>query len=92
LWIAAYALVVAAFLASVTRYYHPPFGFTTFIEFPASAHSYEIPAVQNAPHFDNPASPGYDGMFYAQLAVDPLLRDPAHPLFVDGVRPRARPS
>jgi len=90
LWIAAYALVVAAFLASVTRYYHPPFGFTTFIEFPASAHSYEIPAVQNAPHFDNPASPGYDGMFYAQLAVDPLLRDPAIDRALDNPPYRAR--
>jgi hypothetical protein len=89
-WTAAYALVVAAFLASVTRYYHPPFGFTAFIDFPAAGHAYEIPAVQNAPHYDNPAPSGYDGMFYAQLAVDPLLRDPAIDRALDNPAYRAR--
>ncbi|HEX7778309.1 MAG TPA: hypothetical protein VF424_03665, partial [Vicinamibacterales bacterium] len=90
LWIAAYALVVAAFLASVTRYYHPGLGFTAFIDFPAGTHSYEIPAVQHAPHFDNPASPGYDGVFYAQLAIEPLLRDAAIDRALDNPPYRAR--
>lgn len=90
LWIAAYALVVAAFLGSVTRYYHPGLGFTAFIDFPANTHSYELPAVQNAPHFDNPASPGYDGVFYAQLAVEPLLRDAAIDRALDNPPYRAR--
>jgi hypothetical protein len=90
LWIAAYALVVAAFLASVTRYYHPGLGFTAFIDFPAGTHSYEIPAVQNAPHFDNPKSPGYDGVFYAQLAVEPLLADAAIDRALDNPPYRAR--
>jgi hypothetical protein len=89
-WIAAYALVVAAFLAGVTRYYHPPFGFTAFIDFPAAGHADEIPAVRNAPHFDNPASRGYDGMFYAQLAVDPLLRDASIDRALDNPAYRAR--
>jgi hypothetical protein len=75
--VAAYALVIAAFLAAVGRYYHPAYGFTAFIEFPAGGHSYETPAVQAAPHFDHPESGGYDGQFYAQMAVDPLLRSPA---------------
>jgi hypothetical protein len=90
LWIAAYALVVAAFLASVTRYYHSPFGFTPFIDFPAADHSSEIPAVQHAPHFDNPESPGYDGIFYAQLAADPLVQDPAIDRALDNPPYRAR--
>ena len=88
-WIAAYALVVAAFFASVTEYYHPGLGFTAFIEFPASGHSYEIPAVQNAPHVDS-SSPGYDGVFYAQLAADPLLRDAAIDRALDNPPYRAR--
>lgn len=90
LWIAAYALVVAAFLASVTRYYHPGLGLTAFIDFPAATHSYEIPAVQSAPHFDNPSSPGYDGVFYAQLAVEPLLGDAAIDRALDNPPYRAR--
>lgn len=76
-WSVAYALVIAAFLAAVGRYYHPAYGFTALIEFPAAGHSYELPAVQNAPHYDHPASGGYDGQFYAQMAVEPLLRTAA---------------
>jgi hypothetical protein len=90
IWIAAYALVVATFLAGVTRYYHSPFGFTAFIDFSAANHPYEIPAVQSAPHFDNPAPSGYDGMYYAQLAVEPLLRDPAIDAGLDNPPYRAR--
>jgi hypothetical protein len=81
--VAAYALVIAAFLAAVGRYYHPAYGFTAFIEFPARGHSYEAPAVQAAPHFDHPDSGGYDGQFYAQIAVDPLLRSAATDRAID---------
>jgi hypothetical protein len=76
-WAVAYALVIAAFLAAVGRYYHPAYGFTALIEFPAAGHSYELPAVQNAPHYDHPDSGGYDGQFYAQMAVEPSLRTAA---------------
>ncbi len=76
-WIAAYVLVVAAFLAMVARYYHPAYGFTAFLELPARSHDAELPAVRSAPHYDHPDSTGYDGQFYAQLAVEPLLRDAA---------------
>ena len=75
-WIAAYALVVAGFLATVARYYHPAYGFTAFLELPAATHDSELPAVRESPHFDHPGSGGYDGQFYAQLAVEPLLRNP----------------
>jgi hypothetical protein len=76
-WIAAYVLVVAAFLALIARYYHPGVGFTALIEFPQRGHEFELPAVKSAPHYDHPDSTGYDGQFYAQIAVAPLLRDPA---------------
>jgi hypothetical protein len=76
-WAVAYALVIAAFLAAVGRYYHPAYGFTALIEFPAAGHSYELPSVQNTPHYDHPNSGGYDGQFYAQMAVEPLLRTAA---------------
>jgi hypothetical protein len=74
----------------VTKYYHPPFGFTAFIDFSSANHAYEIPAVQSAPHFDNPAPSGYDGVYYAQLAVEPLLRDPAIDAALDNPPYRAR--
>jgi hypothetical protein len=72
----AYVLVAAAFLASLARYYHPPFGFTALIEFPGATHTDELPIVQSTPHYDTDRGGGYDGQFYAQLAVEPLLRDP----------------
>src|SRR5262245_46415883 len=75
-WTAACVLVVAGFLATVARYYHPSYGFTAFLEFPAATHDSELPAVRNAPHYDHPGSGGYDGQFYAQLAVEPLLKNP----------------
>jgi len=76
LWVAASLVVVAAFLAAVSQYYHRGFGFTALIEFPGSVHFSELPVVQTMPHFHDPASPGYDGQFYSQLSIDPLLRDP----------------
>ena len=73
-WLAASWLVVAVFLASVARTYHPPFGFTHLIQFTTDGHANEIDAVRNTPHFDTSVG-GYDGQFYAQLAPEPLLRD-----------------
>ena len=66
--------VIALFLSSVARFYHPVTGFTAFIGLP-EGHDYEVPALRAMPHADGPL--GYDGQFYAQLALEPLLRDPA---------------
>src|SRR5690349_20890559 len=63
------------FLASVARFYHRDTGFTSLIAFPAG-HEYEAPALRAIPHFDYPAWASYDGQFYAQRALDPLVRDP----------------
>ena len=66
----------ALFLASVARFYHPGSGFTALIAFPAAGHGSELPALRALPHLDYPTI-AYDGQFYAQLALEPLLRDPA---------------
>ena len=71
----AVALVVLL-LASVARLDHPPFGFTEMIGF-ASDGAGELPVLQAIPHYRHPAWGSYDGQFYAQLALEPLLRDPA---------------
>ncbi len=89
-WRLAYVVVLAACLSLVATYYHPDFGFTAFIEFPLSNHENEIAAVRNAPHYDHADSGGYDGQFYAQLAVEPLLGDRALDTALDTPPYRAR--
>jgi hypothetical protein len=79
--------VVAAFMCAVGRYYDPEVGFTHFIEFSADGHEQELPRVQSVPHRHGD---GYDGQFYAQMAVTPLLRDPAIDRALDSAPYRAR--
>jgi hypothetical protein len=76
-WRLAYGALVLCFLAIVASYYSRDTGFTVFLSLPANSHSYELPVVQAIPHVHNEVDGGYDGQFYAQMAVDPLLRDPA---------------
>jgi hypothetical protein len=75
---------------AVARYYHPQFGFTPLIVFNAGAHDREIKALQSQPHFEYTGHSAYDGAFYAQLALDPLLRDPAIDGALDNPPYRAR--
>lgn len=71
-----YAGAILLYLASFARFYDPRFGYTGLIQFATTAEE-ELPAVREVPHPRFTGSGGYDGQFYAQLAVDPLLRDPA---------------
>jgi hypothetical protein len=76
------------FLASVARFYHPEFGFTGLIGFGPQHHD-ELPAVQAVPHRHYETG-GYDGQFYAQLAVEPLLQDAAIDRALDSPPYRSR--
>jgi hypothetical protein len=81
--------LVAIFLASVARFYHPGTGFTALIAFPRGNTS-EAPALQAIPHETVPPWGSYDGQFYAQRALDPLLRDPRVDRAMDLAPYRAR--
>jgi hypothetical protein len=81
-------LLVGMFLASVARFYHPGTGFTALLGLPRD-HSYETPALQRIPHYDYPTV-AYDGQFYVQLALVPLLRDKAIDRAMDKPPYRAR--
>jgi hypothetical protein len=85
-----YAAIVAVFLASVAQYYHRNTGFTEMIIFGDEFDGVVLPAVAAAPHYVHYRSPGYDGQFYAQLAVDPLLRDRRIDAALDNPPYRAR--
>src|SRR5882757_3614882 len=68
-------VAVFVFLVNTCSYYRSGLGFTALIGFSESWHSRELPAVKAVPHYDAPDA-GYDGRFYVQMAVDPLLRAP----------------
>ena len=63
----------AVFLGSVAQFYQPDVGFTALVKFGASFEHRALPVLKATPHAVEP-TPGYDGQFYAQLALDPLLR------------------
>ena len=63
------------FAAAVARFYHRGTGFTALIGFPPAGDS-EPPVLKSVPHYQYPLFASYDGQFYAQRALDPLLRDP----------------
>jgi hypothetical protein len=77
------------FVGLMSRYYHPRTGFTSLIGFPAG-HDYEVPAMRGVPHDDYTGAGVYDGQYYAQLALDPLLRDPRTDRAMDLAPFRAR--
>lgn len=76
-WPLAAVASVVFFLVIVASYYSRETGLTVFLGLPANSHSYELPVVQATPHAHDEVHGGYDGQFYAQYAVEPLLRDPA---------------
>ena len=88
LWRIARLAVVAAFLAACARYYHPDSGFTTLIRFSTATHDTQLSAVRDLPKDEQPG--GYDGAFYAQMAIDPLLRNPEIDRALDEPPYRAR--
>ena len=68
-----YLLVPIMFLWSITQFYREDTGFTSLIAFGDAFSGTAHPDLRNTPHALEKGS-GYDGQFYAQLALDPLLR------------------
>lgn len=70
----AYWIATGLFTALLLSKFSPETGFTSLIRFGATWHERRHSAVQGLPLATVPASSGYDGQFYAQVALDPLLR------------------
>ena len=68
--------VASIVLWGVGQLYRPATGFTTLIVFGEDFKETELPALRDVPHHLE-AGIGYDGQFYAQIALDPLLRSEA---------------
>jgi hypothetical protein len=87
--VAIACVLVALFVFSIRKYYHPGLGFTALIGLPAG-HDYEAPAMRAVPHYDYAGAGVYDGQYYAQRALDPLVRDPLTDRAMDLAPFRAR--
>jgi len=77
------------YLVAVARFYTPGVGFTRFIAFPLDS-GWELPLLNQTPHYQEPTGGGYDGQFYAQMALEPSLRDPRIDRALDLAPYRAR--
>jgi len=81
---------VLLFTWIVAHYYIPGQGFTFLIEFGDLNHERYMPEVRAVNHFELPRSHGYDGQWYAQIAVHPNVGDPELSRAVDTLPYRAR--
>jgi hypothetical protein len=84
-----HATVIVLVLWSVGQLYRPKVGFTTLILFGKAFEPARLPALRDVPHWVEFGA-GYDGQFYAQLAVDPFLRSGSIATALDSPPYRAR--
>jgi hypothetical protein len=69
----AFWIAICIFLALVASKFSPQTGFTSLIRFGETWEAKRNPSLRELPIATVPHSNGYDGQFYAQLALDPLL-------------------
>lgn len=86
----AYWLSAILFLVLVLAKFDPATGFTSLIRFGDTWQNKRLPALQSLPIAPALGSNGYDGQFYATVAIDPLLRDPDLNQALDAPTYRAR--
>lgn len=86
----AYALTVVIFLLVCAQFYLPGKGFTYLIMFGERENPRYIPQLRGINHYELENSPGYDAQYYAQIAMQPRLSDPALAVGVDNLAYRAR--
>jgi hypothetical protein len=86
----AYMATVAVFLWICSQFYLPGKGFTYLIMFGDQQHARYLPVLRATNHYELENSSGYDAQYYAQLAMQPRLSDPALVTGLDNVEYRAR--
>jgi hypothetical protein len=85
-----YVAALWLFVTSIAALYDPEHGMTILIRFGGDLEEPVLPSVRAIPRYVVEDSFGYDGQFYAQMAVDPFLRDPALGEALDSPAYRAR--
>ena len=84
-----HVLVTVMVLGGVAQFYGPATGFTSLVAFGRDFEARATPILESVPHAVEAGS-GYDGQFYAQVALDPLLQDPSTVSAMDDASYRAR--
>ncbi len=87
---APYLASLALYLVLFAGAFNPETGFTGLIKFGEQFEEQRLPAVLAIPHKQSEGASGYDGQFYAQLAVQPDIRDPELQRALDSSAYRAR--
>lgn len=72
------------------QFYLPGKGFTYLIEFGGAQHERFLPALKAVNHYEISGGTGYDAQYYAQIAMEPDLANPALHRAVDSLPYRAR--
>lgn len=78
------------FLWLCSQFYLPGKGFTYLATFGEKESARYLPQLRAINHYEIENSSGYDAQYYAQLAMDPNLSDPALKPAVDNLPYRAR--
>src|SRR6187399_4798 len=86
----AFWIAICIFVALVVSKFSPHTGFTSLIRFGDTWDSKRAATLRDLPIATVPGSNGYDGQFYAQLALDPLLLSPETSAALDAPAYRAR--
>ncbi len=86
----AYWIAALVFLVLVLAKFSPDTGFSGLIRFGETWQDQRHPSLKDLALATAPESSGYDGQFYAQLALDPFLRDAELAQVLDAPAYRAR--
>lgn len=86
----AYAAAAGFFIWTAAQFYIPGQGFTSLIFFGGNPALYRIRELQPIDYYVYKDTGGYDGQYYAQLAVKPLLKSRDLKAAMDNLPYRAR--
>ncbi len=87
---AASVVCFVVFLWAVGKFYSPVTGFTSLISIGDILNGTKVTGLRQVPHYIYDDSAGYDGAYYAQLALHPTLDNPELTKAIDNLPYRAR--
>lgn len=90
IWRSVAVGLLLLFVLALARFLAPGLGFTSLLSIGAKLGKTTVPALAAVPHHVYEDSHGYDGAYYVQIALDPLLRSAELPGAIDNLHYRAK--